>query len=391
MEAVDKDGNAVWRPNSVRIGGRWFDYTGLGPIHLAMSSIANAVETATEWAQKPPEKRGDLPELAQEMGARELKTIGNAWYLKGLADLLSGIKEGTLAKGAGTTISSVADRLVPASGLLDEIRGMTDPYAREPQNILEREASRIPGLSTLVQPRLETTTGKPEEQPHDILSTVLRGTPPGMMTPNPVATEIDRLTQGGNAVSVSSNVKTYAGAQQTPQQQRLIQEQLGQATNLYVLNTMNQPAYAKLSDAQKADALKKAVGQADSLAKITLGSQVARSPHESALLQFAQMPQFSGINSRLSPDQIARANWEIENAKSKLAEYTKQYKDAAENRLQRDDPVAYRLSQRDRLDKELLDRMRARIDKATAGALSRTDQQAAAGGLVGAGSTVVNP
>src|SRR5207244_6174603 len=118
------------------------------------------------------------------------------------------------------------------------------------------------------------------------------------------------------------------------------------------------------------------VGQADSLAKITLGSQVARSPHESALLQFAQMPQFSGINSRLSPDQIARANWEIENAKSKLAEYTKQYKDAAENRLQRDDPVAYRLSQRDRLDKEILDRMRARIDKATAGALSRTDQQA---------------
>jgi len=390
MEAVDKNGNAVWRPNSVRVGGKWLDYSGLGPIALPMSSIANLAETATDYAQKSPEQRGGVPQLAQELLGREAQTIGNAWYLKGLADVLSGIKEGTIG-GTASSITQLADRLVPAESLMNELRRLQDPFAREPQNVLEREESRLPFASRLVQPRLAATTGQPEEQPRDIFSTLVRGTPSGSMTPNPVAAEIARLTDAGERVTVPYEQKTYAGAAQSPEQQRVIRQQVGQAVNLYVLNTMNQPGYAKLTDAQKADALKKAGGQAQQASNLTLGNQVARSPHEAALLQWAQTPQYAGVSSRLSPDQIARANWEIEQAKAKLSEYTKRYGDSGENRLQRDDPVAYRLSQRDRLDKEILDRLKLRIDKATGGALSQTAETAAAGGLVGVGSTVLRP
>jgi cell wall-associated NlpC family hydrolase len=391
MEAVDKDGNAVWRPNSVRLpGGRWLDYSGLGPIALSMSSIANLVDTATDYAQKSPEQRGDMPQLAKELLNREARTIGNAWYLKGLADVLSGIKEGTIG-GTASSITQLADRLVPAESLMNELRRMEDPYARDPQNVVQREASRLPFASRTVQPRLTATTGQPEEQPRDLVATLLRGTPGGMMTPNPVATEIARLTDAGERVTVPYEQKTYAGAAQSAEQQRTIREQTGDAVRLYVLNTMNQPAYAKLTDAQKADALKKAVGQAQEASNLTLSGQVARSPHEAALMQWAQTPQYAGVSSRLPPEQIARANWEIEQARSKLSDYRKQYGEQAENRLRRDDATTYRLSQRDRIDKEVLDRKKKAIDKATGGALTQTADTAAAGGLVGVGGTVLRP
>jgi hypothetical protein len=76
-------------------------------------------------------------------------------------------------------------------------------------------------------------------------------------------------------------------------------------------------------------------------------------------------------------------------AKAKLSEYRKAFADQAENRLRHDDPQAYRVSQRDSLDPEVLARLRTRIDKATGGALTQSAETAAAGGLVGLGSTTL--
>jgi hypothetical protein len=391
MEAVDQDGNAVWRPNSARLpGGRWLDYSGLGPIALQMSTIANLSDQAKDEAQKPPEKRADMPHQAMDMLGRTVQTIGNAWYLRTLSDVLGAIKDGNVSK-VGSMIGAVGDRFIPAEALLNEIRRIQDPLARQPGNLAERELNRVPFASQVVPPRIASTTGQPLEQPRDVLSTLVRGTPGGMMRPNPVASEIARLDDTGNRVSVPSPSAQYAGAQQTPAQQRLIQEQIGQATDLYVLHTMQDPKYAGLTDVQKADALNKAHAQARDAANITLSGQVARSPHESALMQWAQVPQYAGVSSRLPPEQIARANWEIEQARSKLSDYRKQYGEQAENRLRRDDPTAYRLSQRDRIDKEVLDRKKKAIDKATGGAFSQTADTAASGGLVGVGGTVLRP
>lgn len=390
MEAVDENGNAIWRPNSIRVGGKWIDYSGLGPLALPMSSIANLVDEALDRAQKPPEQRGGVPDIALNLLNREARTIGNAWYLKGLADVLSGIKEGTLG-GTGSSLTQVADRLVPAESLLNEFRRVEDMYAREPTNVLEREASRIPFASRLVEPRLSATTGRPVEQPRDWFSTLVRGTPSGMMTPNPVAAEVSRLDESGNRVSVPYEVKTYKGAKQTDDQERLIHEQVGTAVNMYVLDTMNKPQYARLSDAQKADALRSAIGQAQAAADITLGGQVARSPHESALLQWSQKSHYYDM-PRGTPDEVARKNWEIDQAYAKLRDYRRQFGEQGDDRFEREDPKAYNLTRRYQLrPKEELDAMKASIDKATGGALSQKAKQAETGGLVGVGSTTLPP
>jgi hypothetical protein len=392
MEAVDQDGNAIWRPNSVRLpGGKWLDYSGLGPVALPMSSIANAVDTAQDWAQKPVAERGGPPELAGDLLGREASTISNAWYLRGIADVLAAVKTGNVGSLAGSQIGSVADRLVPAESLLNEIRHIADPYAREPGDPLQREENRVPFASRLVPPRIASTTGLPVEAPEDIFSTLVRGTPSGMMTPNPVAAEIARLDDTGNRVAVPSPAAQYAGARQTPEQQRLIQEQIGQATNLYVLDTINRPNYAGLTDQQKAAALNLAHAQAKEAANISLAGQVARDPHESALMQWAETPHYYGVSSKLPPEQIARTNWEIAQARAKLADYRKQYgPDQGEARLAKDDKTAYNLTLKyEPIETEVLAALKAKIDKATGGALLQKAQQAATGGLVGVGSTTL--
>jgi hypothetical protein len=388
-EAVDAQGNPVWRPNSIRVGGRWFDYAGLGPLALPMSSIANLVDSLNDYAQRPPEQRDPnaVPDVASQLLNREARTIGNAWYLRGIADLLGAISDGTVS-GQAATFTQVADRLVPAEALLNEIRHMTDPLVREPQGVLEREANRLPLASQTVPPRISATTGQPQESPEDLLSTLVRGTPGGF-TPNPVATEISRLNESGSRVNVPYTKKSYASARQTPEQERLIHEQVGTAVNLYVSNMMQAPQYAQLDDKQKADALSKAIGNAQHIADIQLGSQVARSPHENALMQWAQTPQYYGVKG--TPQQIAEQNWRISEAKQKLSDYKQQYGSRAAGMLYKEDKEAYKLSQRRGYSSQILDVRKKRLDQQLGGALLKAEDSAAAGGLVGAGSTVIGP
>ena len=388
-ESVDENGNALWRPNSIRIGNNWFAHGLLGPMSVRMGSIANLVDETNDWVQKPPEKRGDIGELISSLGGRELGTISNLYYLRGTADVLSAVSRGNL-EGAAKEILTSGDRLVP--GIVSEARQIVDPIARQPSDDLirgqaDRILNRIPGLSQMVPPQLGATTGEPVERPRDVLTTLLRGTPGGRMTPNPVAAEASRLTEGGNRVSIPREDEMFKGARQTPGQTRTIQQEVGRAINMYVLDTMNKPAYDKLSEAQKADALNAAVAQGRAAANITLSNQVARSPRESALMQWAQTPQYMGVKG--TPEEIARKNWEIAEAKSKLREYRKIYGDMGEGRLMRDDREAYRLTQYEAIDKEILDAKKKKIDQASGGALTQAEKDASAGGLVGVGSTTL--
>jgi hypothetical protein len=75
-----------------------------------------------------------------------------------------------------------------------------------------------------------------------------------------------------------------------------------------------------------------------------LGGQVPRDPHESALWQFATKSQYYGISSKMPPEQVARMNWEISQARAKLAAYNKQYGDAGEARLATEDKAAFNLT-----------------------------------------------
>ena len=397
MEAVDQEGNPIWRPNSIKVAGRWFDHSALGPLSFSMGSIANLTDVAKEYAQKPADKRDEPPALVGDLLARQTKTVSNAWYLRNLADILSAIKDGRV-EGVAQQFVSSGDRLIPMGGLLNEIRRLEDPYAREvskeiPRGILEREMNRLPSVgpfpgSRFVNPQLTATTGEGVERPRDILSTVLRGTAPGAMTPNPVAMEVSRLQGAGKDVSVTKEDDMYKGAKQSREQLRSIQDTTGHAVGQYVLDVMNNPKYKGMNDDQKADAIGKAVNQAKEASNITLGGQVARDPHQSALWLYATKPHYEDV--RGTPEAIARKNWEIDQARAKLAAYKQRWPDDGEDRLQREDARAYNLADRSvPLDSEEIKELKKRIDKQTAGAYSNTKGDAEKAGLVGAGARVL--
>jgi hypothetical protein len=194
MAARDQNGNALWRPHSVKLpDGRWIDYGFLGPMEMHMAAIANVVEGAREQG-------GSInPQPTQMVINRLTKTVGNLWYLRGLSDVLSAINEGKVATpNMANAIESIGDRFVWQGSLLNEIRQLTDPTVRDPQNPLAREANRIPGIEALVPARPDPTTGQPLQRPQDVLSIMSRGSPPGM-SPGSGSAEI--LSRSDVAVS----------------------------------------------------------------------------------------------------------------------------------------------------------------------------------------------
>lgn len=386
MEAVDDQGNAVWRPNSIRVGGRWFDYSGLGHVAVPMAMIANGVDEVNEWSRKPADKRGGMPELAGDIGAATARTISNAWYLRNLGDVLEASKTGNI-KTIGKSILATGDRLVPLGGLANEARKYTDQIARDPQSIEEHFENRIPGLSTRVPPRYTATTGKPMEQPQDPLSLAFRGTPPAMMSPNPLAQEVSRLNAAGENVSVPLQDEDYAGAKQSREQTTLLRQTMGQAANLYGLSILTDPKYANATDKQKADALNKAVSQSRDIADMQL-ADVARDPHHQALREWAQTPHFIGV--RGSPEEIQQQNFVIAEAKAKFSAYKEAYGEGkARSHLKADDPAAYKLINKTAVNSAKLEKLKKAIDERYGGALSRDEEKAAAAGLVGVGQTVL--
>lgn len=386
MEAVDDQGNAVWRPNSIRVGGRWFDYSGLGHVAVPMAMIANGVDEVNEWSRKPADKRGGMPELAGNVGAATARTISNAWYLRNLGDVLEASKTGNI-KTIGKSILATGDRLVPLGGLANEARKYTDQIARDPQSIEEHFENRIPGLSTRVPPRYTATTGKPMEQPQDPLSLAFRGTPPAMMSPNPLAQEVSRLNAAGENVSVPLQDEDYAGAKQSREQTTLLRQTMGQAANLYGLSILTDPKYANATDKQKADALNKAVSQSRDIADMQL-ADVARDPHHQALREWAQTPHFIGV--RGSPEEIQQQNFVIAEAKAKFSAYKEAYGEGrARSHLKADDPAAYKLINKTAVNSAKLEKLKKAIDERYGGALSRDEEKAAAAGLVGVGQTVL--
>jgi hypothetical protein len=382
--ARDASGDPLWQRHSVRVGNRWIDYSNLGPASVPFAVIASAVEAYREDGSRPDAN------VAADTFDKTMKVLLDASYVKSIGDLFVAISSGSLDKAAASLLGNTLARAVPYGGAVAQMTRSTEPEIKQPRNPLEQVMARIPLTAGLVPGRVDPTTGQPMQAPQDIIAQLSPFKTSARGEPNAVAAEVARLEQGGFHVSVPSTSERMWGALQSGDQQRLIQEQYGTAVALYVSSAMQSPKYDRLTDQQKADALSQATSQAREAANVTLGGQVARDPHESALWQFATKPQYYGLSSKLPPEQVARMNWEIGQARAKLAAYNKQHGDAGEARLATEDKAAFNLTLKyEPVEREVLDELKARIDKATGGALTQKAAKASAGGLVGVGSTTL--
>jgi hypothetical protein len=389
----------------------YLDYHLLGPLAPAFA-IAGNIADAKNYPNRAidpntGEKTTAAPtddQVIADAADRVLSYLADSTGLRTLGDLYTVLKGGPQATPViAQFVGGIAGGFVLESGLLASVaKGLDTEGARKPVpgNIAQTIEQNIPGLRETV-PLRRDVLGRviPNEQAGTGALLPARGSAGDVINPEtgtggtggPVLSEVMRLRAAGNQVGISapsvSGPTGYHGAQQTPEQQSLIQKTVGNAVNLYALNVLADPHYASLSDQQKADALSKAIDQAHQAANIDLGGNIARDPHNTALLQWQQTPHYAGVSG--SPDQIARMNFQIAEAKVKLAEYTRVLgQGKGEMRMRLDDPAAFRLAQRDRRDSDVLKRLKASIDAASGGALSKTSDTSAAGGLIGAGSTL---
>jgi hypothetical protein len=259
MNARDENGNPIWRPNSVRIGDHWVSYSSLGPVALQLGAIANSVEQWHEQGRKvSPNYVGAVTSALGE-------TIAEAWYLQGITSLLTGIKNGTWPKYAERTILQVGDRLIPYGGLVNEVRGFTDPVMRDPRTWAEHYANRVPGASETVPARINQATGQPTTEPKDAASLFVRSSAAGV--PEPVSRALANVNMG---VPDAPKTLTVEGATLaiTDDEQRRFDELAGPEIAKRVLAAQGGSSYASLPPEKKQERLRLAVTAGRNVAEL---------------------------------------------------------------------------------------------------------------------------
>jgi len=262
QNARDADGNPIWQPNSVRIGGRWLPYASLGPVGVRMGAIANVTEQISDEMSKPNPSQ-DVIERAQSTALAILdgtsETIADAWYLQTVGRLFNAMKTGGVGSALGQTALSTAQRAIPYGGELRSIESATDPTVAEPRNPIEAIAAGIPGASQFAQSRIDPTTGRPLQRPADVGTLLTRS--PGTGEPTPVDTALathnigvpdapQTVTQGQYTVNI------------TPDEQRQYTIEAGQRVEKNVQALLNNPRWSSQTQEQQKDALRQAIGAA---------------------------------------------------------------------------------------------------------------------------------
>ena len=262
QNARDADGNPIWQPNSVRIGGRWLPYASLGPVGLRMGAIANASEQISDELSKPQPSQDAIERiqgtaLALLDGTSE--TIADAWYLQTVGRLFNAMKNGGVGQALGQTALSTAQRAIPYGGELRSIESATDPTVAEPKNPIEAIAAGIPGLSQFATPKIDPTTGRPLEKPADAGTLLTRS--PGSGEPTPVDTALATHNIGVPDAPQTITQRDYT-VNITPDEQRQYTIEAGQRIEQRVQALLNNPRWSSQTQEQQKDALRQAIGAA---------------------------------------------------------------------------------------------------------------------------------
>ncbi len=150
------------RPYSVKIGDKWVSYSKLGPLSYPIAMAA----AWKYYSEQDPEAfdKGAGEKFVSALGGMA-GFFADQSYMKGLGDIVKA-SEGDLTS-AEKTLTNLASQTVPLSSLQNWVAKIMDPIYRDPKNIAEGIAVRVPGLSKEV----DAYAGEPE-RPHPLLNAV---------------------------------------------------------------------------------------------------------------------------------------------------------------------------------------------------------------------------
>ena len=258
MEARDENGDPVWQPHAVRVAGRRFDYTNLGPAAIPMAAMGNAVEAYRETGRKVD------PHVPADLVNKTAGAMHDASYVDTVGKILTAVGEGRLTDVPKQLGQSALGRFVPYGGALAQAARTMEGEIKETRGPLEAVAARIPGLAEGVPSRIGPF-GEPVEDPQDAVSTLSPIRSGARGTPNPAAVEMGR-----QEVGVGRPDRTVAKTRLTEEQYRAYEIAAGRRIREAVDKEMGKPGYAQLVDAEKKKRLQAAVeeGRAKARAEV---------------------------------------------------------------------------------------------------------------------------
>jgi hypothetical protein len=278
MRARDENGEPVWQPNSVRVGGRWIPYSSLGPVAVRMGAIANAVEQIDEESKRPNPSESAFDRITSTAGniiAGTAETVADAWYLQTVGRLFSALRSGKPQDFVGQQALATGMRAVPYAGELRNIEQFVSPGMSEPRGPIESVAARIPGLSDLASPRIDPATGRPIEEPRDPTGLLLRSVGPGEPSPVNLALAEHNLSVGDPPSTVTigtgRNALTFPI---TEDERRRLQQLTGAEVERNVLDFVRDPAFATFPPEDRRRLLEQTISKAREIAGLELAAQI---------------------------------------------------------------------------------------------------------------------
>lgn len=184
-----------YQPYSIRVGDRWISYAGMGSLVVPLG-IAASVADAARYG-----KTGRDEDLSQRL-LYAMKSFGNLFLnvtaLRGVSDVVNVITDPDryFPKLAESLVASH----VPATGFLSALARAFDAEVKDPQNVFETLAARMPGMTGAVQPKLGPL-GEPVERGSTGVASALFPIRATQVKHDPVIDEYARLRGQGFQVS----------------------------------------------------------------------------------------------------------------------------------------------------------------------------------------------
>lgn len=255
---------ATRKPYSIKIGDQWIPYQFLGPQGMVLGAVANYADAVSE---DPRNVSGYFGKLFTEAG----RVTVDSTFLRGMQTILQAVMDET---PEGTYRERFADRtvtsLLPAAGLMRDIRNLSDTTLRDPEGLTENIKASLPGLSTSVEPRVDFT-GKEIQRSNSIL--------PESRPADPLRKELIRLfgegaktdDRGGyfrNPEGAAKGLLTKINSKLKARKQPLLasvprplltayQKAYGQESQALIQDFVNDQRYQSLDDDQRREAIER--------------------------------------------------------------------------------------------------------------------------------------
>jgi len=253
-----------WRPNSIKIGDKWYGYNNFQPLALPLSVIANTFEA---YMYDGDEEGVSIPEIL----TKTIDSVLQQSYLSGLSSILEAINNPESYGEAWA--ERFLTTLRPLSSLQSQLARAVDETVRAPDTVKEAFKSQTPGLSDDIRPRRTALgeessrdTGLPEAI--EFLSNFLSPVDISKSKDSELSNELLRLR---DVVQVGFPSKTITIGKNKvrldPDEYDFLLKIAGESTKKILDRAVESPRWDKKPDSVKAEFIKRIVEEQRAVAK----------------------------------------------------------------------------------------------------------------------------